>query len=113
MRMDLSCQVGAVEGSGRVEAAREQCGDLLAVKRLECNIGAAQQLDRLRGEPGERDLGEVGLPFARTQHQHDSSPLQRLRLAKRTQEAGVIEPRLAQAGRVVRSGVFDLLCLRP
>ena len=66
--------------AGRVEAAREQRGRLLAVERVERDLGAAQQLGRLGGVPGERDAGEFGLAFARAQHEHDSSPLQRLRL---------------------------------
>jgi hypothetical protein len=101
--------VGAVERPGRVEAARKEGRGLLAIQRLQCDLRTAQQLDCLRCEAGERDLGEVGLSFARAEHEHDPPPPKRRCLAERVEEAGVIERRLVQAGCALGGCVRDLI----
>jgi len=62
--MDDSFQVGAGDGSGRVEGAREQRGCLLPVEGLELHLGGGEQFGCLVGGAGERDLGELGLGVA-------------------------------------------------
>jgi hypothetical protein len=110
--MDLSCQVGAVEGAGRVEAAREQRRGLLAVEWLQRDLGAAEQLRRLAGQAGERGLGELLWLFAAVQDEQDASPLERAAVGEGAEEAGVVERRRAQAGRMLGGAVCDQAGLR-
>jgi hypothetical protein len=104
--------VGAGGWAGRVEALGKKRGGLFTGQRLEGDLGAAQQLDRVGGEPAERQLGKLGLAFARTQHEHDPPAQQRLRLAERAQEAGVVERRPPQPGGLRAGRLRDLLGLR-
>lgn len=96
---------------GRVERAGEEVRRLFAAQRRECDVCALQQLARLAGAACEGDLGELGARLARAEHEQDSSPLQRVRVAEFAQEGGMVEGRTFEAFVGARGCCFDLLCM--
>lgn len=84
--------MGAGDGAGRVERAREQRGCLLAVERLELHLGAGEDLCGLVGDARERDVGELRLGVVVSQDEHDLAAPQRpaVRCGEAAEVAGVV-----------------------
>ena len=70
--------------AGRVEGAGEQLCRLVAAKGGECDVCASQEFPRFACAACERDLGELGAWLARAEHEQDSPPVQRVRVAEFT-----------------------------
>ena len=74
---------------------------------MEGDAGAEQQLARVGGQACERDLGELASSFARAEDEQDPAAAQRPRVGERAQEAGVVERRRTQPGRLFSVGAGE------
>jgi hypothetical protein len=100
-----------VNRARRVEGAGEQLCRLVAAERGECDVCASQEFARLAGTACERGLGELGAWLARAEHEQDSPPVQRVRVAELAKEAGVVERRGFESRAGVRGCCLDLFCV--